>query len=410
MRILLISHFFPPEEPPAAFLAFELATALKHANHDVDVITGFPNWPTGTVFNGYYRNKTTIENINGLNIIRLPFLAAPSGSFIRRAIDFTSFQFLVKREGKKLNRPDLIYVLAPPNEDGLAARSLAKHFKCPYVLNIQDIHPDTAINLGYIKNKLLINLLKYQESKMYNDAAHVVTIGSQMKKMLVKKGISEKKISIVPNWIDSNTIHPMSKDNSLREEWEIPSNTFIVLYAGTFGRIHGTSILVDIASSFQDKNQKILFLLVGQGQDFNKIKEKAKQNKLSNILLKPFVPRNRLCELQALADISIVLTKKGFGFTSVPSKVLGYMAAARPVLAAIDKDSDTADIIRNADAGIIVQPENLQEITDAINYIYKNSILLEKWGSNARNYIINQLSPSILLPHYIKLLEKITHQ
>lgn len=410
MRILLISHFFPPEEPPAAFLAFELAKALKQANHDVDVITGFPNWPTGNVFTGYNRDRTTIENIDGLNIIRLPFLAAPSGNFIRRAFDFTSFQFLVKREGKKLNRPDLIYVLAPPNEDGLAARSLAKHFKCPYVLNIQDIHPDTAKNLGYIKNKLLINLLKYQESKMYKDAAHVVAIGSQMKKTLVRKGISEKKISIVPNWIDSNTIHPMSKDNSLRKEWEIPSNTFIVLYAGTFGRIHGTSILVDIASAFQDKNQKILFLLVGQGQGFNEIKERVKHNKLSNVLLKPFVPRDRLCELQALADISIVLTKKGFGLTSVPSKVLGYMAAARPVLAAIDKDSDTADLIKNADAGMIVQPENSQEIAEAINYIHSNTGLLEKWGNNARNHIINQLSPSIVLPHAIKLLEKIAHQ
>lgn len=409
MRILFISHFFPPEEPPAAFLTFELAQALKQAGNDVDVITSFPNWPTGKVFNGYNKYRTTIENIDGLTIIRLPFLAAPSGSFIRRALDFISFQFLVKQEGKKLNRPDVIYVLVPPNEDGLAARFLAQHFNCPYILNIQDIHPDTSINLGYIKNKLLINLLKYQESKMYKDASHVVVIGSQMKKMLVRKKIHEKKISIIPNWIDSNTIYPMNKDNNLRKEWEIPKDTFIVLYAGTFGRIHGTAILVDIASFFQKTHQDILFLLVGQGQGFNELKEIVKHSKLSNVLLKSFVPRDRLSELQALADISIVLTKKGFGLTSVPSKVLGYMAAARPVLAAIDKDSDTAYLIKNADAGVIVQAENSQEIIEKINYLHKNIDLLEKWGSNARKYIINQLSPSTVLPNIVKLLEKIAH-
>ena len=111
-----------------------------------------------------------------------------------------------------------------------------------------------------------------------------------------------------------------------------------------------------------------------------------------------------------MADISIVLTKKGFGLTSVPSKVLGYMAAARPVLAAIDKDSDTADLIRNADSGVIVQPENPQEITEAIDYIYNNPNLLEKWGYNARNHIVNQLSPSTVLPNAVKLLEEIAHQ
>lgn len=408
MRILFISHFFPPEEPPAAFLAFEFAQAIGQAGHHVDILTGFPNWPTGQAHPGYHNNCVTTEKINNLNIIRLPFLASPNGSFLKRVLDFTSFQFLVKKEGKKLERPDLIYVLAPPNEDGMAARSLAKHFKCPYILNIQDIHPDTSINLGYINNRLLIKILKHQESKMYRDAAHVVAIGRQMRKTLVKKGIPDTKISVIPNWIDASTIHPMNKNNNLREEWKIANDTFIILYAGTFGRIHGTSILVDVASAFQDKN--ILFLLVGQGQGFNEIKEKSRINKLSNILLKPFVPRKRLSELQALADISIVLTKKGFGLTSVPSKVLGYMAAARPVLAAIDKNSDTADLIKDADSGIIVPPESTQDIINSIDHIYQNPHLLTKWGDNARSYIINQLSPSTVLPNAVKLLENIAQQ
>ncbi len=405
MRIIFITHFFPPEEPPAAFLAFEFAKALSQAGHEVDVLTSFPNWPTGFVFPGYDNKKLIIEKNNGLSIYRLPFLASPSGGFIKRAIDFTSFQFLVKWHGKKLQRPDIIYVLVPPNEDGLAARYLAKHFNCPYVLNIQDIHPDTSINLGYIKNKLLIKLLKHQESKMYRDATHVVAIGNQMKKTLIQKGIPAKKINVLSNWIDTDTVKPDQTNNALRKEWQIPDDAFIVLYAGTFGRIHGTSILLDLANEIKKEN--ILLLLVGQGQGFNQIKATIQGGSYPNIILKNFVPRERLSELQALANVSIVLTKQGFGLTSVPSKVLGYMAAARPVLAAIDPQSDTAELISIANAGMVVEPENLTEIKNALIYMYNNNSLLIQWGKNARSYAIDHLSPSAVLNHGVMLLENI---
>jgi glycosyltransferase involved in cell wall biosynthesis len=408
MRILFISHYFPPEEPPAAFLAFEFCRALNQAGHDVDVLTGYPNWPSGHVFDGYSRCRVTTQNMDGVIVHRLPFLASPSGRFIRRALDFTSFQLLVKWYGRKLPCPDLIYVLVPPNEDGIAARYLGTYFDCPYVLNVQDLHPDTSINLGFVKNRLLIYLLRKQASTMYEDAEHVVTIGSAIRKMLIDKGVSSERVSILPNWIDTETVVPADKNNALQKEWEIDNDVFVVLYAGTFGRIHGTSILLDVANQLREHN--ILLLLVGQGYDFDMLANEVDGRGLQNILVKPFVPRNRLSEMQALADVSIVLTKSGFGLTSVPSKVLGYMAASRPILAAVDAQSDTANLISAANAGIVVEPENVAEIVSALIALKNKPKKLKQWGMNAREYVTKHLSPDVVLAEGVKMLEQILKQ
>lgn len=405
MRVLFISHYFPPEEPPAAFLAFEFCQALKQAGHDVDVLTGFPNWPLGRVFDGYNARIVTTEDLEGVAVHRLPFLASPSGGLIRRALDFTSFQLLVKWYGRKLPRPDLIYVLVPPNEDGIAARYLAKYFGCPYVLNVQDLHPDTSINLGYVKNKLLIYLLERQANIMYRDTAHVVTIGAGIRNRIIGKGLLPERISVFPNWIDTSTIVPGNKHNDLRKEWRIDDEVFVVLYAGTFGRIHGTSILLDVASQLRDSG--ILLLLVGQGYDFDLLSKEVVSGNHQNVKVKSFVPRSRLSELQALADISIVLTKSGFGLTSVPSKVLGYMAASRPVLAAVDPQSDTAALVSAANAGLVVEPENTAEIVAALISFKNQPDLLKQWGKNARDYVTSHLAPEVVLVDGVHILEQI---
>ncbi|MCH9699509.1 MAG: glycosyltransferase family 4 protein [Gammaproteobacteria bacterium] len=406
MRVLFISHYFPPEEPPAAFLAFEFAKALRQSGHVVDVLTGYPNWPRGQVFQGYSRFKKTTESMAGITVHRLPFLASPTGSFIRRALDFKSFQILAKWFGKQLSRPDLIYVLVPPNEDGIAARYLARHFKCPYVLNVQDLHPDTSINLGFVKNPVLIDVLKKQAQRMFSDSEHVVAIGPALRQRLIQQGRADQQVSVLPNWIDTRTVTPLNRLNQLRTEWNIREDVFVVLYAGTFGRIHGTTILSEVASDLIDHD--VLLLLVGQGYDFDILEKQVADQNIQNILVKPFVPRSRLSELQALADLSIVLTKSGFGLTSVPSKVLGYMAASRPVLAAVDQESDTASLLREANSGMIVEPENQKQIVEAIIKAKDSPDQIQQLGENGRNYILKNLTPEIVLAKGVALLESIT--
>ncbi len=404
MRILFLTHFFPPEELSGAFLVKELADAAADRGHEVDVLTGYPNWPTGKCFAGYAADKFTHEMAGKLNVYRLPFFAAPNGSFFKRVLDFKSFEFNAYRFGKTLRRPDVIFVPIPANEDALAARRLARHFSCKYVVNVQDIQPDSAIALGYIRNPLAIKLLRRQEKTIYADAAHVVAIGDNFRRQLENKGIPPGKISVLPNWINAEEVQPQNRANALRAEWGIPEDKFVVLYAGTFGRIHGTELLLEAARLVEDA-PGVLFLMVGQGYGFEQCRETAAQKKIQNVVVREFVPRSRLGELQAIADVSVVTLRPGFGHTSVPSKVLGYMSAGRSVLALADRDCDTARLIDDAKCGIVLEPGDAGRLAEEILDLHSKPELVRLLGENARRYIVSHLDVKIVAPMGVDLLE-----
>lgn len=408
MRVLFVTHFFLPEELSIAFLMKEFAEALADMGHEVDVLTGYPNWPGGKCFTGYSASKFTHEKMGKLNVYRIPFRAAPNGTFFERVMDFKSFEFNARRYGKTLQRPDVIYVPVPANEDALAARALARHFRCKYVVNVQDIQPDGAIELGYIRNPLAIKILRSEERKIYEDAAHLVTIGENFRCRLKEKGISEEKISVLPNWIDTEDIVLTEKINPLRKEWCIPDDKFVVLYAGTFGRVHGTEILLEAARLLTNE-PGVMFLLVGQGYDFERCRETVDKESLLNVMVKEFVPRARLSELQSIADVSVVSLKQGFGHTSVPSKVLGYMAAGRGVLALADQDCDTAILVSEAQCGAVIEPGNVGVLVQKIVALHADPALVVQWGKNARSYLTARLDVKVVLRQGVKILERVVH-
>lgn len=405
MRFLFVTHFFPPEELSAAFLAFEFTRALVERGHEVHVLTGYPNWPGGEVFPGYERGRFVTQMLEGVHVHRVPFLASPNGNFLQRACDFKSFEWLAWLRGRRLPRPDLVYVMVPPNEDALVARRIARHFDCCYVPNTQDIQPDTAIALGYLQNRALIWMLKRQETAVYSGADRIVAIGESMKRRLIAKGIEAAHVAVLPNWINPGDIVPLPRDNPLRSEWGIPENAFVVLYAGTFGRIHNVPLLLEAASGLAATNA--LFLLVGQGYDFAAVQSAAQSGRVPNVMVRPFVPRARLSEMQSLADLSVVLVRGGYAHTSVPSKVLGYMSAGRPVLGSLDADSDSAALIRDAECGVLVRPDDPAAIAQAVASAMSNRELLLQQGANARRFVEERVSGSVVLRKGVELLEEV---
>ena len=409
LRILFVSHFFLPEELSGAYLVKELADALTDEGHEVDVLTGFPNWPGGKCFPGYSASRFSHEKMDKLNVYRIPFFAAPNGTFLQRVLDFKSFEFNARRFGKKLQRPDLIFVPVPANEDALAARCLAKHFLCKYVVNVQDIQPDGAIELGYIKNPFAITILRWQEQKMYANAAHLVAIGENFRQRLIEKGIPEKKISVLPNWINADAIKPENGVNTLRREWGISDDKFVVLYAGTFGRIHGTEILLQTARLLAGE-PGVMFLMVGQGYDFRLCRDTVINENITNVLVKEFVPRARLSEMQSIADVSIATLKQGFGHTSVPSKVLGYMSAGRGVLVLADQGCDTALLIDTAKCGAVINPGRTDLLAQTIVELFHSPEIVREWGVNARQYIIDHLDVKVVPKRGVTLLESIVNE
>ncbi len=405
MNLLILSPYYLPEEPPIAFLLNELAQTLGHKGHAVTVLTGYPSWPNGELVPGYKSSEFSKEVIGFVTVARMPFRLTFGRSLLSRALDFLGFRFAVRRHRHRVNRPDLIFAPVPSNENAMAARSLAKFFGCPYVVNVQDIHPDGAIKLGFIKNRLAIGLLRRQERLMYRDASHVVTIGHCFRKSLIDKGLPEGKITVVPNWINTSEITMKSHVNELRKVWAIPDDKFVVLYSGTFGRIHGTDTIVKSAEMLRHRTN-IVFLLVGQGYDFERCREFVSEHALENVVIRDFVPRNRLPELQAISSISLVCLRSGFGYTSIPSKILGYMAAGRAVLAMADNDCDTANLIAKANCGRVIAPEDPIALRNAIVELEDSRDLVASWGVNARKFSVENLDVSVLTEQAALVLER----
>ncbi len=409
LRFLFVSHYFPPEELSMALLVHELAHATAARGHEVHVLTGYPNWPVGKPMPPYSAWRRTREQLGGVTVHRVPFLASPNGPLWRRLLDFKSFEFSVRILGRSLARPDLIHVHVPPNEDALAAAALARHFDCPFVLHVQDVQPDGAIEIGSLRNPLAIGVLRRQESSLYERAAHVVTLGNALRGRILEKGVAATKVSVLPNWIDAQALAPMDRMNPLRAEWGIPEDRFVALYAGTFGRVHGTSQLLDAAERLRTDAQ-VMFLLVGQGHDFEQNRKLVQSRDLQNVIVKEFVPRARLSELQAIADVSLVTLRRGLGSISVPSKVLGYMAAGRPVIGLVDSGSDTATLLRDAGCGIVLDPGDVVGLVRELRALAGDPSLAHERGRRGRTYVLDQLDTAVVLERGVAILEAVARR
>lgn len=404
MRFLFVCRYYPPEELSMAFLVREFAHAVVAKGHEAHVLTGLPNWPSGRIFPGYHPRRAVTEDDGGVTVHRVPFLPSPNGSFAARALDIASFRWAAVWHGRRLPRPDLVFAPVPPNDDALAAASLADRFECPLTVNVQDLQPDCAEALGYVRNPFLLRYLRRQERVMYSRSSLIVAIGEGVRDRLLVKGLPPGKVVVLPNWIDAKVVFPMPRENALRAEWGIPASDFVVLYAGTFGRIHDVPMILDAADRLRDM-PGIRFVLVGQGHDFEKVRSRVAADPEGRVVVRPLVPRSRLPELQSLADVSVVTMKPGFGAYSVPSKALGYMSAGRGVLASVDGDCDTARLVRAAGCGDVLPPGDFGVLADRIRRLVESPEEARLWGERARRYVLERLDATVLLDRGVAILE-----
>jgi colanic acid biosynthesis glycosyl transferase WcaI len=380
----------------------ELAEDLSARGHEATVITGFPNYPSGIVFDGYKKKLFKIEQYGRIKVIRCFLFTSPNRTIFSRIMNYLSFAATSMLAAAKLRSDYILFVISPPISNGIIALILNKLKKVPYVFNIQDIYPDAAISMGIIKNHVLISALRKIESHIYKKASGVSVISGGFRRNLIEKRVPDSKIVIIPNWLDTDDIMPKPRYNSFSDDHGL-NDKFIVLYSGTIGMISGAKIILQCAERLAG-NQSILFLFVGDGVIKAALQEDSKRMKLNNVRFLPFQPRERLSEVQSSADVSVVTLLKGKGGTSVPSKVLGYMAASKPVVASVDMGSDTWELIQSAQCGICTQPEDVTELADAILALYHNRVEGERLGRNGRAYLVNNYHRRTVTARYERLL------
>jgi colanic acid biosynthesis glycosyl transferase WcaI len=402
MRIGLICQYFPPEVAPIGVMVLELAQDLAQSGHELTIFTGFPNHPQGKVFTGYRcQLRGQSERLSDGVMVRRNWLYVTSSkSFFPRILNYASYA-MSTLVSTFINRQDIYLIISPPLSNffiGLLLRLLGRR----YVLNVQDIYPDAAIAVGVLRNSVLIDILKRVESLGYRMADLVTVISKGFRSNLMAKGVPDGKLMVIPNWIDLEEIQPQPKPNSFSTRYEV-NDGFVVLYSGTIGLVSGAEIMTDVAHLLKDE-AAIVLMIVGEGIVKSRLQVEAEARSLNNIRFLPFQPRDVLPELLSSASVGLVTLKPGHGGNSVPSKILGYMAAGRPVIASVDPESDTWAFVKEADCGICVPPGDAAALADAIRRLNLDTELVRRLGQNGRDYLEKNLCRTAVTKLYEEAL------
>ena len=367
MRILILSQWFQPEP---FYKGIPFAQKLVELGHEVEVLTGFPNYPGGRLYDGYKIKFFQREMIGGIPVIRVPLYPSHDSNSIKRILNYTSFALSASLPGFFLvKRPDVIYVYQPPATIGLPALFLHLLHRVPFVYDIQDLWPDTLAATGMVNNRAVMWMIEKWCRLIYSQAAKIVVLSSGFKKILIKRGVPEHKIEVIYNWCEDDKIQATDRNEGLERELGM-AGRFNVLFAGTMGKAQALDAVLEAARLLRYKLPKIQFVFVGGGIDVDRLKEKTIEQGLTNVRFLSRRPPGEIGAILRLGDVLLVHLKDDPLFRiTIPSKTQAYMAAGRPILMGVK--GDAAALVEKAGAGLTCTPEDPQDIADAVETFYK---------------------------------------
>ena len=400
MKILLLTQWFDPE-PTLKGLVF--AKELQRQGHEVQVLTGFPNYPDGKIYDGYKLKLYQREEMEGISILRVALYPNHDSSALKRILNYISFAFMAMLFGIFLTKKaDVIYAYHPPLTVGVAAIFIKFFRRIPIVYDIQDMWPDTLKATGMMNNKKLLNIISIVCKLVYKYVNHIVVLSPGFKKILVNRGVNKKKISVIYNWCDEEALE---NQTILKDEYaQILSDKFNLVFAGNLGKAQGLDTLLNVAKYLKD-NDRIQLVFVGGGTERDSLITKVADLNLENVAFIPRVPMSEVGAILKRADVLIVHLKNDKLFeVTIPSKTQAYMAMGKPILMAVN--GDASNIISKAKAGVVAKPEDIESILAAINSLYylDRSDLI-KMGENSKRYYINEMSLEMSCKKFIDVFD-----
>lgn len=390
MNILLLSRYFPPEIGTAANLFFELARGLSARGHRVTVVTGFPWYNLEEIPERYKKRAFMKEEMDGVTVVRIRIPVAGPKKFRLAAGHLTAPVASVL--GGIINRkPDVIYIYSPPLFMTLSGWVLELLKRTPFVMGVQDIHPQGYIDQGVLKNRFLIYILEEIEKFCYKKSTLITVHSEGNKRHLIDiKGVPEYKVKIIYNWIDTDEMRPLPRENEFSKRYDLNSK-FIVGYAGALSISQGLMSIVEAANILRDRKD-IEFFIVGDGIEKDRMIRKANELNLTNIRFLGMQPKSLYPLVVASSDIQLVTLNKNVKTPVVPSKIISIMAGGRPVLASLPLDGDAARLIKEANCGICVAPEDPRALAEAILRLAGDEDLRRSFAENGRRYAERELS------------------
>ena len=410
MRILIVTHYFPPEiGAPQARLS-ELARTWSDAGDEVTVLTGMPNHPTGVVPPAYRRRTRMVEQVDGYRVVRSWLYATPNEGFVKKTLGHLSFMVTSVVLGAQVaGAADVVVVSSPTFFSIFAAWAIAKLRRAPLVLEVRDLWPAIFVELGVLTNARLIRLLEMFELWAYAQATEVVVVSEGFRQNLIDRGVPAGKVTTIRNGADLDRFSPDDDPVPGRHQLGVADDEVLALYLGAHGLSHGLDTVVDAAALLADATAvPVRVALVGEGANRSALLEQVARLKLKNVTMHPGIPSGEVPGFLAAADICIVpLRDVPLFSTFIPSKIFEYFAAGKPVVGALR--GEAADILQDGGA-VVVEPGDPVALAGAIEKLGSDAGHRSAMGMEGRRYVTARFDRRQLATQYRAILARSTRQ
>lgn len=403
MDIVYLTQLYTPEP---TFKGSHFAQGLADAGYEVEVVTGFPNYPGGRIYDGYKVHAISHSFEKGLKIVRLATYPSHDRSAVRRVFSYlsfsiTSFLYLLFRR-----RPRMIYVYYPSLTAGLAAIAIKWLKRVPVVVDIQDMWPDSLGAAGMMQNARLISIVEWFCQILYRHVDHIVVLSPGFRRTLIERGVPAEKITVIYNWADEIEALDSASAATHAPTLFDPEHGFTVLFAGNMGAAQRLDPVLDAAKILATERKDIGLYLMGGGVDVQRLQARVAEEGIDNVRFLPRVPLHEVQEILRQAGALLVhLARDPLFAITVPSKTQAYLYAGRPIIMAVE--GNAADLVAQGEAGIVVEPENPQALAEAIRQLADMGVEgRDEMGARARAFYDRQLTFRLGMVATIGIIER----
>lgn len=400
MRILVLGINYTPEKTSVAPFTTGLCEHLVQNGHSVKVVTACPYYPGWKVFDEYRGSRYRREEINGVDVQRVwHFVPSRPSSLVQRLAHDLSFTVIAFVAALLSGKCDVIYCSCPPPTLAVAAYLLGKIKGAPFAIKLTDLASEAALATGILQEGVALRMARKLESFVYGRACAVVCLCQGFVDSLIRGGTARGKLRLIPDWGDTERIRPLENSSSFRAEHNIPIEEFLVLHTGNMGKKQGLVNAVKAAELIPDA-ERVLLLLVGDGEERALLEQELAARAPHKVRMLPLQPVQTLAEMYAAADVLLLNQLSTVEGAVIPSKLLTYMAAGRPVLTAATARSESALHVLRAGCGLVVQPDDPQALADAVLQLAGDAQLRQKLGANGRAYAEVHFTKRAVLEQY----------
>ena len=405
MRLVVLTPHFAPDTAPTGAVVTRIVEELAARGHRIHVVTSLPWYREHRIEDGWAGPPFKFvrhEDTPWGRITRVhPFPAEDKRDLWRRVAGFAGFSSLGAIAAAGAGPCDAVLAVSPPPTLGVVGWALGRARRAPFVFNVQDVHPDVAIEVGAIRGPRVIAAFKKLERWIYDHAGAVTVLSDDLRANVAAKTRDAAKVKVIPNFVDTDAIVPSERENAYREEHGLTGKT-VVMYAGNVGLSQSLDLVIAAAGALAHERD-LVFVINGSGTARAALERDARG--LDNVVFVDPQPPERLPEVLAAADVHLVPLKRDLARSSVPSKTYSILAAGRPLIASVDVGTEVVRVVEESGAGVAVPPDDPEAFTKAVRRFLEDPAEARAMGEAGRRWIEGWASPAKVAEAYEELFE-----